>query len=1224
MKKVFWRLNQAVEGFANKLGLKMRSKLIIVFVLVKVIPLVLLAVIAWQQIVKLGDLVREIAVSDSSAALNASAVENIERMTTDTAKRVADFLYDRDDDLRYLATLTPSDEAYRLFAQSRLGPVVKRGEWILSEDKKVWVSTKDPNRADNAGGKRSTNRENDDQNGFHYRTPDDFTYVDVPLYDEISFVGLDGRELYKYVAPDSTKVNHPMNPAKTNVSEPKNTYVKAEHYFEALQEMQPGDIYVSDVIGAYVGSNYIGMYTPDIVASASADRGYDIAYAPETQAYAGEENPNGRRFEGIVRWAMAVAGEDGAVAGHVTFALNHDHIMEFVDHITPMNDRYTELPSAYEGNYAFIWDSKCRSICHPRHHSIVGYDPETGKEQVPWLESSIYDAWQQSGEADWTKFIEGWPVFDGQSRGKKPAPALTQAGLVGLDGRYLNNAPQCTGWMDLTKDGGSGSFYILWSGLYKLTTAGAIPYYTGQYAPSEENNFSRRGFGFVTIGAGLDDFTRPAAETEAKLSAAVQGNLSHTFIQLATATAFLLVLVVLVAVWIASSLTNNITVLIDGIGRFRAGERQFRFRSKATDEFGTLADSFDEMADSIVHSVNSPLVIVDMALTVIYMNEQGLKNFGKRLDEVKGRLYGENSIYPVNSPYDPILALKTGREADVYFQQESGHYFKGEANYLSDKGGDKIGYIIVTTDVTEIQVAREKAEAANRAKSNFLSNMSHEMRTPMNAIIGMTAIGKAASDLEKKDYAFGKIDNASTHLLGVINDVLDMSKIEAGKFELSLAPFQFEKMLQKVAGVTSFLIDEKRQKFTVYLDPDIPETLIGDDQRLAQVLTNLLSNAVKFTPEYGSIHVDSRLVKEEDGVCTLAIDVSDTGIGITSEQIGRLFTSFEQAESSTSRKFGGTGLGLVISKRIAELMGGDIGVDSTPGKGSTFHVTVRAKRGERKRKSMLSEDVNWRNVRVLVVDDAPDILDYFRAIAKRFGLSCDLAKSGEEAMELIRENGAYDIYFVDWRMPGMDGIELSRRIKLRAEKRSVVIMISATEWSAIEDEARDAGVDLFLPKPLFPSAIADCVNGCLGVEENIKAADVSEPVENIFAGFRALLAEDVEINREIVLAVLEPTGLVIDCVENGAKAVEAVRLQPDRYDVIFMDVQMPEMDGFEATRRIRALNVPRAKSIPIVAMTANVFKEDIEMCMRAGMDGHVGKPLNFDEVIAELRRCLRR
>jgi CheY-like chemotaxis protein/two-component sensor histidine kinase len=465
----------------------------------------------------------------------------------------------------------------------------------------------------------------------------------------------------------------------------------------------------------------------------------------------------------------------------------------------------------------------------------------------------------------------------------------------------------------------------------------------------------------------------------------------------------------------------------------------------------------------------------------------------------------------------------------------------------------------------------------------------------------------------------------------VINDILDMSKIEANKFELSEVEFSFEKMLRKVTDVINFRVEEKHQDFKVFIDPHIPRSLLGDDQRLAQVITNLLSNAVKFTPEKGSIRLDACLEGGDGESCSIRVSVADTGIGISAEQQKRLFSAFEQAESNTARKFGGTGLGLALSKRIVELMGGRIWIESAPGKGSTFTFIIRVRPGKENKSGPPRPKLNRDNIRVLVVDDEPDILEFFKDISARAGFSCDTAGSGEDAIGLIGKSGAYDICFVDWKMPGMNGIELSRSIKAKSGGKSVVIMISATEWSVIEPEAKKAGVDKFLPKPLFPSSISDCIEECLDLsplpEDEPGAAETG-----ILKGRHLLLVEDMEINREIVLALFEPAGPEIDCAENGVEAVSMFKTAPGRYDAIFMDVQMPEMDGYEATRRIRAIEAEPssgqgedeiAAHIPIIAMSANVFREDIEKCLEAGMDDHVGKPLDFTEVIEKLCKYLR-
>jgi lactose/cellobiose-specific phosphotransferase system IIC component len=429
-----------------------------------------------------------------------------------------------------------------------------------------------------------------------------------------------------------------------------------------------------------------------------------------------------------------------------------------------------------------------------------------------------------------------------------------------------------------------------------------------------------------------------------------------------------------------------------------------------------------------------------------------------------------------------------------------------------EQDGTCRGVVVVMNDVSELARAREDAEAASQAKGSFLANMSHEMRTPMNAIIGMTAIAKGSEDPKRKDYCLEKIEEASTHLLGVINDILDMSKIEANKLELSCINFNFEKMIRKVLDVYQFRIDEKHQKLTLNIDPAIPPVIEGDDQRLAQVITNLLSNAVKFTPEHGSIGLKAVLEKEVLKLCTIRIEVSDTGIGINDNERSHLFSSFEQADSGTSRKFGGTGLGLAISKRIVKLMNGTIWVTSETGRGSTFIFTIQVRRGK------------------------------------------EAKKTGEGTA-----------------VPGADNFE----------------------------------------------------------------------------GRRILLAEDMDINREIIIALLEPTKLTIDSAVNGLEAVQKYSGNPGAYDLILMDVQMPEMDGYEATRQIRAFERQRSvetpektsasmdfakqsptimgtgqREVPIIAMTANVFKEDIEHCLAAGMNSHLGKPLIIGDVLAALRKYL--
>jgi signal transduction histidine kinase/CheY-like chemotaxis protein len=526
---------------------------------------------------------------------------------------------------------------------------------------------------------------------------------------------------------------------------------------------------------------------------------------------------------------------------------------------------------------------------------------------------------------------------------------------------------------------------------------------------------------------------------------------------------------------------------------------------------------------------------------------------------------------------------------------------------------------------SERAAALEQALLASKAKGDFLSNMSHEMRTPMNAIIGMASIGRSADNIERKDYALDKIETASVHLLGVINDILDMSKIEANKLELSLVDFNYERMLRKVVSVMNFRIDERSQQLRINIDKRIPEWLVGDDQRLAQVITNLLSNAIKFTPEHGVISIDSVLEKIDEESCVLRIEVSDNGIGISAEQQTRLFNSFEQAESTTARRFGGTGLGLAISKRIVELMDGEIGVASKVDEGSSFSFTVKLGIAADHSSGLLNPDIDWGNIRILAVDDDEGVLALFADLAGHLCVTCDTASSAAQAMRLIGENGSYDVYFIDWRMPDVDGIELADRINALEQAdggHSVVTMISATEWTSIQSAAEAAGVRKFLSKPLFPSAIVELISECIGLDMYRSRAG-ADALAQQFPDCRILLAEDIEINQEIVKTLLEPTQIKLDIADNGKEALRMFQSSPERYDMIFMDVQMPDMDGYDATKHLRAINSDWAKKIPIIAMTANVFREDIEECLAAGMNGHIGKPIALDDVLEKVSYYLK-
>jgi len=1190
-----------------------REKLIVIFLLVKVLPLVLLALIAWYALVSLGTILRTTAVVDSRNALTAMAVENIERLTTDTAQKVAEFLYQRDGNISALAKycehiLRRNDEESRQkievffesYSDGNVGWLRRHGDWRVSENGMAWEQI-DPYIPPEDAQKRSNNMENEDTidgASFNYRAPYGFgdnlaNFVPVPFYDEIALIDTQGMQIAKYVSPHSTKKRFPFPKELLDISKPENTFVKAENYFDELRKLGKDDIYVSDVIGAYVPSRFIGMYTPDSIASKRIDAKIDeleteadgnitetswklrvlnaelrdehakfnshqglpiqqkihaeierrlgvgkeweiefkslqqaseelrtlgfpelaeeilkIPFKPEEEAYAGAENPLGIQFEGIVRWAKPVLGDNDAIVGYITFALNHDHLLEMINHITPMPRRYTELSDAFGGNYAFIWDYRCRSIVHPRHHSICGYNPETGRPETPWLEKTLYDGLVAAGfgRADWQDYIatlENYIPWTGdpdslayQSRSKRPSPELTKLGLVGLDGRYLNTAPQCTGWMDLTRDGGSGSFYIVWSGLYKLTTAATIPYYTGQYSPAVQGN--RRGFGFVAIGAGIDDFSRPANDMDVRLEKMANENVQDTTFHLIWTTALLSIVVVVIAIWMASYLSRKLQWLIDGITEFHRGKRNFRFTAVVQDEFGRLANSFNEMAENIVQSVHTPLVITDMDLNIIYVNDQCLQVMGHaKLEDVIGKSYEEKSIYRYGSEYCPVTALLGGKDkAKVLYLKQVDQFLQGNANYFIDKYGDKQGYIITSNDVTDISLkqielerAKEAAELASRHKSLFLARMSHELRTPMNAMLGLNEITQShlggtsglTDSLELRDF-LAQLKGSSLHLLDLLNDILEASNLESGEVKLVEKQLDLRELLDDVVLRVKPLCSAKQVTFTTHFEGFASSGFIADGVRLRQVCVSLLDNAIKYTPDGGQVDFTVRQKAVQDGKALLSFAVRDTGSGISKEEMDKVFQPFEQGEAPTGTYTSGSGLGLTIARKTLELFGTKIIVQSEVGKGSEFSFDV------------------WLQMDNCKVEDKVDF----------------------------------------------------------------------------------------------------------------------EGLKGRFAGQKALVVDDVRLNRIVLVNFLQEVGMTADQANDGKEGLEKFETSSaNEYSIIFMDIQMPVMNGYESATAIRQLSREDAKTVPIITISANAFKEDIEKSLASGMNAHYAKPMQ-KEVLAEI------
>ena len=521
----------------------------------------------------------------------------------------------------------------------------------------------------------------------------------------------------------------------------------------------------------------------------------------------------------------------------------------------------------------------------------------------------------------------------------------------------------------------------------------------------------------------------------------------------------------------------------------------------------------------------------------------------------------------------------------------------------------------------ELELALREAEEANQAKSRFLSNMSHDIRTPMNAIVGMTAIATAnQDDPEQVQNCLKKIALSSKHLLGLINDVLDMSKIESGKMTLSMDQVSLREVMESIVDIVQPQVSMKQQHFNVSIHDVSTESVFCDSVRLNQVLLNLASNAIKFTPDGGEIELS--LYEEPspkgDAYVRIHLSVRDNGIGMTPEFQATIFESFTREDNTRVHRTEGTGLGMAITKYIVDAMGGSIELDSAPGEGTEFRVTLDLEKAELSEEEMVLP--NWN---MLVVDDNQQLCDSAVTALRSIGVNAEYTLDGESALNLVLERRVqgknYHIILMDWKLPGIDGLETARRIRTSLGDDVPILLISAYDWSEIEEDATQAGITGFISKPLFKStlyhglrAFADPAAGPLAPAE---AFDLT--------GRRVLLAEDNELNWEIAHDLLEELGLELDWAENGQIAVERFQgSAPGYYDAVLMDIRMPVMNGYEATRAIRALDREDA-GLPIIAMTADAFAEDVKRCLDAGMNAHIAKPIDVREVARLLEKFLR-
>lgn len=1027
-----------------------RGKLVGIFIVIKVLPLIVLAWFSADQIFQLAatmneqitaistdshtvvERVAEMSAESSIEALDKKSRDSIERLTTDTAAAVAKFLYERDDDIRFAAGMTPTPENYKRFIEYQTRAVAMHEPWVYDDQSSKWKPKEKKQKEDYTIQAKIKDNEKD----FHYRKPfDEGRSEKRPLYFEMTYIDTRGRELVKVTTSPL------MATTLKDVSQKKNTFCKAETYFKELKQLKEGEIYVSNVIGAYKKGHFIGTYTKEKAARKG------VPFAPEESGYAGKENPVGKRFKGIIRWAMPVF-RNGKKTGYVTLALDHTHVMEFTDHTVPTDERYSLVSDGGSGNYAFMWDYKGRCISHARDYFIVGYDPETGEPAVPWLSEGMYERWQKSGQALST-FLDTAPTFFEQSLEKKPAAVLTENGLVGLDGRFLNFAPQCTGWHNITQKGGSGSFLIYWSNLWKLTTVAAIPYHTGRYGASP------RGFGYVTIGANVYEFHKPAMVTKEKIETLEKKytenirkqnqqnhelrmeTLKETIRSLTFYTILMIVIVIIIAIWMASSLTRRITDLTEGIQRFQKRDITHRIAVKSNDEMGQLSQAFNEMADNI----NQYILDIEAA--------------GKRAK--KSNLLLSEEIIERKKTQAELTLHKDNLEELVAERTE-----KLEAEIEERKQADRMN-----KELSSKLRRSEKMEAIGM----LAGGIAHDLNNILTGVISYPEL--LLLDMDKTNRLYNplqKIKLSGERAATIVQDLLTLGRRGVVISEVVnlntvvkeyLNSLEHSKLMSFHPGVT---IEKK-------LDPDLLN-VSGSPVHLAKTMMNLVSNAAEAMDEGGYVEIktENRFidlpVQGYDEVVPgnyAVLTVTDNGTGLSSEDMERIFEPFY-----TKKKMGrsGTGLGMAVVWGTINDHNGYIDMESETGLGTSFslYFPVGEASGEAVQEVLPREIVYGNKETILVIDDVELQRETATEILEKLNYTVTAVASGEDAVEYLKTNTA-DLLLLDMIMePGMDGLDTYRAILKHHPKQKAIIASGFSETDRLK-KTKEAGAGAYIKKP---------------------------------------------------------------------------------------------------------------------------------------------------------------
>lgn len=737
-----------------------------------------------------GKEIGEQAIEDSVRALDNKSTEAIELRTMELAHRIADFLYERDKDILVLASVKPDPKKYLKIFLAGNKDVIEHGQWppVEKAPKSPDLSWQNP----------------ENKESWRHRPPDNFKKTSRPLYKEITFIDLNGKEKIKI---KSGRISKDLR----DVSKKYNTFCRAEDYFSNFKKLKNNEIYVSRVIGAYEKG---WLYKTED----------GIKIKPQS-ANAGKENPNGKKFEGITRWATPVYN-NRVKTGYVTLALDHTHIMEFTDHVVPTEERFSDISDAGSGNYAFLWDDQDQCISHHRDFFICGYDPDTGEEVPGWLSRKTYNEYNKSG-ISLDRFVQKLPSLRDFTLKKRGSKEQMKTGCISLDCRVLDTAPQCQGWHTGTKDCGSGSFLIFWSGLWRLTTYATVPYYTGIYGRS------KRGFGYVTIGANVDDFHKAAMVTKAGIEKNIievereikraPSSAREVIEKNSSKNRTIITIIILISgiavigasIIISLGITKPLKHLTDGAEAISRGDLHQHIKVKSRDEIGKLAKSFNEMADAV--------------------------------------------------------------------------------------------------------------SQADRMKSEFVTIASHELRTPIHAMLlsvsGLLEGFSGEINNEVKE-DLEVIDEGISRLRRLIENLLDLSRIEAGKTELDVSNTSVLKVIEQAVEEVNELVEAHNHIIIKNVPGDIADINMDRD-KMIQVLINLLSNSIKYTPDGGKIIIGVEKNEQE-----VVFTIADNGYGVPSWANEKIFEKFFQADSITTEKVGGSGLGLTISKSIVEEHGGTISCNS--------------------------------------------------------------------------------------------------------------------------------------------------------------------------------------------------------------------------------------------------------------------------------------------------------